>query len=393
MHFGPALPKLGTNVSRRPDLFESLIQPCTDAELEARALDARRLTRQHFGATMRFFAPLYLSNECINSCRYCGFSRENPILRVTLTLDQVETEVRHLLEKGFRNFLLVAGEHPRFVGRDYLAECVRRLRALGVPSINLEVGPMETEDYRSIVEAGAEGLIVYQETYNREVYAAMHLAGPKKDYDARLACPRRAYEAGFRRIGLGALFGLADWREEALALARHLDELLAICWKAFFTVSAPRLRPAAGEFEPLVHVTDRDLTQFVIAMRIAFPQVGIVLSTRESPTLRDGLACVGITAMSAGSHTEPGGYTGAGRDDLHRTSHGCRVELPKDRVPSEGEQATEQFAIADRRSVEEVAVRVRELGLEPVWKDWDPALTAAPVGSQSPRACRWFPPA
>lgn len=365
------------NVSRRPTLFESLIQPCTDAELEVRALEARRLTRQHFGATMRFFAPLYLSNECINSCRYCGFSRENPILRVTLTPEQVEAEARHLLEKGFRSLLLVAGEHPRFVGRDYLAECVRRLRALGVPSIHLEVGPMETEDYRPIVEAGAEGLVVYQETYDRGIYAAMHLTGPKKDYDWRLACPRRAYEAGFRRIGLGALLGLADWREEALALARHLDDLLATCWKTFFTVSAPRLRPAAGEFEPLVHVTDRELAQFVIATRIAFPQVGIVLSTRESPALRDGLACIGVTAMSAGSHTEPGGYTGVGREDLHRTSRGSRVELPKDRVPSEGEQATEQFAIADHRSVEEVAARVRTLGLEPVWKDWDPALQGA----------------
>lgn len=361
-------------MSRLPALFEQLIRPCTDAELEARALEAHRLTRLHFGATMRFFAPLYLSNECVNSCRYCGFSRENPILRVTLSPEQVEAEARHLFDKGFRNILLVAGEHPKLVGPDYLADCVRRLRTLGFPSINLEVGPMETEDYRPLVEAGAEGLVVYQETYDREVYAAMHLAGPKKDYDWRMACPKRAADAGFRRIGLGALLGLADWRQEALALARHLDSLLSTCWKTVFTVSAPRLRPAAGEFEPLVHVTDREFTQFVIAMRIAFPQVGIVLSTRESPALRDGLASVGITMMSAGSHTEPGGYTGAGREDLHRTSRGRRVELAAGGIVSEGEQATEQFAVADHRSVEEVTARVRQLGLEPVWKDWDPAL-------------------
>jgi 2-iminoacetate synthase len=323
---------------------------------------------------MRFFAPLYLSNECVNSCRYCGFSRENPILRVTLTPAQVEEEARHLLRQGFRNLLLVAGEHPRHVGPGYLRECVERLRALGVPSIHLEVGPMETEDYRPLVRAGAEGLVVYQETYDRGVYAAMHLAGPKKDYDWRLACPRRAADAGFRRVGLGALFGLADWREEALALAHHLDGLLASCWKTLFTVSAPRLRPAAGEFEPLVHVTDRDLTQFVIAMRIAFPQVGIVLSTREPPALRDGLAAVGVTLMSAGSHTEPGGYTGAGREDLHRTAKGCRVKAAAGGIPSEGEHATEQFAIADQRPVEEVVARIRSLGLEPVWKDWDAAL-------------------
>ena len=354
--------------------FEALICPCSEAELEARAREARCLTRRHFGATMRLFAPLYLSNECVNSCRYCGFSRENPILRVTLTPEQVETEARHLLEKGFRNLLLVAGEHPRYVSRSYLVECVERLRALGVPSIHLEVGPMETDDYRPLVEAGAEGLVVYQETYDRRVYAAMHLAGPKKDYDWRLACPQRACTAGFRRVGLGALLGLADWREEAAALAHHLDALLKSCWKTFFTVSMPRLRPAAGEFEPSVHVSDRDLAQFVIATRLAFPQVGITLSTRESPALRDGLAGVGVTMMSAGSHTEPGGYTGVGREDLHRTAKGCRVELASGAISSEGEHATEQFAIADARSAEEVAARLRGLGLEPVWKDWDPAL-------------------
>ncbi len=363
------------DVNRRLVLFESLLAACSDLELEGRAREARRLTRQHFGATMRFFAPLYLSNECINSCRYCGFSRENPILRTTLTPDQVEAEARHLLEKGFRTLLLVAGEHPRHVGLSYLLECVGRLRALRVPSIHLEIGPLETADYRQLVEAGAEGLVVYQETYNRAVYAAMHLAGPKKDYDWRLASPSRGCDAGFRRVGLGALLGLADWREETLALARHLDALLKTFWKVFFTVSLPRLRPAAGEFAPLVRVTDRDLTQIALALRLAFPQVGIVLSTRESPALRDGLAGIGVTMMSAGSHTEPGGYTGAGRADLHRTEKGRRVELAPAALPSDGGRATEQFAIADRRSVEEVAARIRRLGLEPVWKDWDPALT------------------
>lgn len=355
-------------------LFEQLIQPCPDERLEAMAAESRALTLRHFGRTMRLFAPLYLSNECVNVCRYCGFSRDNPILRVTLTADQVEAEARHLMREGFRNILLVAGEHPRFVGGDYLAECVRRLRALGIPSVHLEVGPMETADYRPIVAAGAEGLVVYQETYDRSVYAEMHTSGPKKDFDWRLACPDRAHEAGFRRIGIGALFGLADWRAEALALAAHLDALLRRCWKSFFTVSLPRLRPAAGEFQPLTRMSDRDLAQVVFALRIAFPQVGIVLSTREAPALRDGLATLGVTMMSAGSHTEPGGYTGAGKDDLHLTTKGRRTDASTEQIRSEGEHATEQFAIADDRAVGEVVGRIRELGREPVWKDWDAAI-------------------
>ncbi len=368
-------------------LVRQLLQPCSDEQLEAMAEDSRRLTRHHFGATMRLFAPLYLSNECVNNCRYCGFSRDNPILRVTLTPEQVEAETHHLMRQGFRNILLVAGEHPKFVGRDYLAECVRRLRRLGVSSINLEVGPMEADEYRPIVEAGAEGLVVYQETYHREVYAAMHLSGPKRDYDWRRACPRRAYEAGFRRIGLGALLGLADWREEAVALAAHLQELMATCWKAFFTLSVPRLRPAAGEFQPLVSLSDRDMAQLIFALRIAFPQVGIVLSTRESPALRDGLAALGITMMSAGSHTEPGGYTGAGRESLHLTTRGHAQPPPG--IRSEGEQATEQFTVADQRPVETMLIRLRDLGFDPVWKDWDPALnTSSPLPNrQQPKRC------
>src|SRR5438034_574266 len=167
---------------------------------------------------MRLFAPLYLSNECINNCRYCGFSRENPILRVTLSVDEVVKEARHLAAAGFRQLLLVAGEHPKFVSRDYLGECIRALRD-DFSSISIEVAPMETEDYVPIVDAGAEGLVVYQETYDRAIYDQLHLAGPKKDFGWRLACPERGYDAGFRRIGIGALFGLAPWREEAIALA------------------------------------------------------------------------------------------------------------------------------------------------------------------------------
>jgi 2-iminoacetate synthase len=238
------------------------------------------------------------------------------------------------------------------------------------PSIALEVGPLETDEYQPIVDAGAEGLVVYQETYDRAVDASMHTSGPKMNFDWRLDTAERGYMAGFKRLGIGALLGLADWRYEAICLAAHVEHLLKHCWKSQITVSIPRLRPAAGEFEPLVHVTDREMTQLICALRLTFPQVGIVLSTRESAKLRDGLVPLGITMMSAGSHTEPGGYTGQGQDKLHVTKGGRLLPV----VNSEGEHATVQFEIADNRSAAKVAADLDSMGYEPVWKDWDGSL-------------------
>jgi len=230
---------------------------------------------------------------------------------------------------------------------------------------------METEQYRPLVEAGADGLVVYQETYDRALYAQLHTAGPKRNFDWRLETPERAYEAGFRRLGIGALFGLGGWRREALCLAAHADYLLRHCWKAQLTISLPRMRPCAGEFQPLTEMAERELAQLVCAFRLLFPDAGLVLSTRESPRLRDGLIPLGITLLSAGSHTEPGGYTGAGREKIHHTERGRIVDLVADAAG-----ATGQFTIADDRSPGEVAALLRRLGYEPVWKDWDAALTA-----------------
>lgn len=347
--------------------FSSLLDA---GDLEALARESMRATRRHFGRTMRIFAPLYLSNECVNNCRYCGFSRDNPILRVTLSLDQVVREAKHLAAEGFRNVLLVAGEHPRFVSEGYLERCIEAVRDF-IPTVGIEVGPMEAPEYARLVRAGCEGLVVYQETYDREVYGQMHTAGPKRDFDWRLACPERGYAAGFRRIGIGALFGLSDWRLEALRLAAHLEHLYRHCWKAHFTVAFPRLRPAAGGFTPLASFPDEALVRVLCAFRVCFPEAGIVLSTREPPLLRDSLAPLGVTMMSAGSHTEPGGYTGAGGDDLHLTVRGRRVELDE---RTGCDKAEGQFGIADERSAAEVAAMLRRLGLDPVWKDWDRAI-------------------
>ena len=374
MSFAHALDNLALEKSPTVRRFERLLAPKSDAELEGLARESQALTRQNFGRTMRLFAPLYLSNECINNCRYCGFSRDNPILRVTLELTEVIAEARHLASEGFRQILLVAGEHPKFVSGNYLAECVRAL-AQDFSSIAIEVGPMEQDEYRPLVQAGVEGLVVYQETYNRQVYAEMHTSGPKRDFNWRLDSAVRGYEAGFHRLGIGALFGLAPWRPEAIALASHLEYLLKRCWQAQISVSLPRLRPAAGGFEPAFTMTDRELAQLICALRISFPQVGIVLSTRESASLRDALVPLGITTMSAGSHTEPGGYTGQGSANLHVSVRG-RVVAPEFEEGAD-RLATGQFEISDERSPAEIAAALRRNGLEAVWKDWDQALLAS----------------
>jgi len=360
--------------------FAALISPAGSEILETLGRRAHAMTQQRFGKTIRLFAPLYLSNECINNCAYCGFSRDNPILRVTLSLDEVRQEAQALKEQGFRNLLLVAGEHPKFVSNGYLRDCIAALHA-DWPSLSLEVGPMETADYRPLVAAGADGLVVYQETYDRNVYAEMHTAGPKRNFDWRLETPERAYAAGFRRLGISPLYGLADWRLEALSVAAHADFLLRNCWKAALTISTVRIRPCAGEFQALTHLSDRELAQLICALRLMFPDVGIVLSTRENPKLRDGLIPLGVTMMSAGARTEPGGYTGAGRENIHQTVRGKIVELASgasEWAPQEGHptNATGQFNIADERSPGDVAAMIRKLGYEPVWKDWDAALTA-----------------
>jgi 2-iminoacetate synthase len=360
--------------------FAALISPAAGELLEIMGKKSHSMTQQRFGKTIRLFAPLYLSNECVNNCAYCGFSRDNPILRVTLSIEEVLREAQELKAQGFRNILLVAGEHPKFVSNNYLHDCVAALHA-EIPSVSLEVGPMETDEYKPIVAAGADGLVVYQETYDRAIYDKMHTAGPKKNFDWRLETAERAYAAGFRRLGIGALFGLADWRYEAICVAAHADFLLRHCWKAQLTISLPRLRPCAGEFQPLTHMADRELVQLVCAFRLMFPDAGLVLSTREPARLRDGLIPLGITLISAGSHTEPGGYTGAGKEKIHHTERGRIVELASGAsewaaTNGHATNATGQFEIADDRSPGEVAELIRKLGYEPVWKDWDAALTA-----------------
>lgn len=378
MAFADVFPELMQRPTPLMERFARLIAEDGAPPLEALARRSQELTRRHFGRTMRLFAPLYLSNECVNNCTYCGFSRDAPILRTTLTVEQVVREARHLHGQGQRHILLVAGEHPKFVSDGYLQDCLDALKSF-IPTLAIEVGPMEDAQYGEIVRHGAEGLIAYQETYDRAVYGQLHTAGPKRNFDWRLNCPERAYAGGFRRLGIGALFGLAGWRHEALALCAHLEYLHKHCWKAQFTVAFPRMRPYAGNYQyqpdPAHFLPDRALVRLITAFRVTFPQTGIVMSTREPEHLRDAMAGLGVTHMSAGARTEPGGYTGAGSDDLHLTVKGRRVELLQ---PKGCEKATEQFQISDTRSAAQVAAMLRHQRLDPVWKDWDAALLACP---------------
>jgi 2-iminoacetate synthase len=346
--------------ARSMEDFCALLSPAVAPHLEELAAQSQKLTRHFFGNTIRLFAPLYLSNECVNVCKYCGFSRHNAIPRITLPAAKVEDETRLLAARGFRSLLIVAGEHPKYVANGYVAECIRRCLPL-TPQIALELGPLETAEYAPLVAAGAEGLVVYQETYHEPTYREMHTAGPKKNYAWRLDTAERGHAAGFRRLGIGALFGLHDWRYEAVALAAHARHLLKHCWNSYLTVALPRLRPAAGGFNvaPENVLGDRELVQLMTALRLLLPTAGLVLSTREPAKLRDGLCTLGVTHMSAGSSTEPGGY-----------SHFDESQWTPTRA-----QPGEQFHIADERPPQVVAAMLRARGLDPVWKDHDLALT------------------
>lgn len=336
------------NPVKKLEAFAALISPIGASQLEHLAQASHELTIQRFGNIIQLYAPIYVSNECVDTCTYCGFSRENQIVRLTLKPLEVLREVRILLKKGFRHLLLVSGEHPRATSADYIEEVIKLLHR-EVPSISLELAPQTEEIYKQWVNAGAEGLVVYQETYQPNEYAEVHLAGKKKNYTWRLEASERGARAGMKRLGIGILLGLADWRKDAIALVAHAQYLLKHLWRTQLTISLPRIRPSAGGFNPKYSISDREFTQLICALRLSLPDVGIVLSTREKPTLRDGLTRLGITHMSAGSRTEPGGY-----------------ENP--------EGAEEQFEIEDKRDPSEVALAIRNLGYEPVWKDWESIL-------------------
>ncbi len=310
---------------------------------------SHRLTVQRFGRAIQMYAPLYLSNECIDTCLYCGFSRPNKIERKTLTVEEVLKEAEFLIDQGFQHLLLVSGEHPKKVSVDYLCEVAHRLKP-HISSLDIEVAPFEEKDYRRLVQAGVDGVLIYQETYQEEVYKKVHLAGPKKDYQKRLKTVEMACSAGIRTIGLGVLLGLADWKEEIPKLVSHARYLMKRYWQTEVRISLPRIKTCASGFQATHPVSDEELAYMICWLRKELPETGIVLSTREKSELRDRLLKLGVTHMSAGSRTEPGGY-------LHP------------------EESGKQFELEDRRTPAEVAEAIRKSGYEPVWKDWEGGLS------------------
>ncbi len=366
--------------SYRLEKLLAFISPAAEDYLEDMAQLARQLTVQRFGRTIRLYAPLYLSNFCVNSCRYCGFNRENKFKRTRLTIEQALTEADIIAAEGFRDILLVSSEDRKIVSIEYLTELAKKLRSK-FSSISIEVYQMSVAEYAKLFEAGIKGVTVYQETYDRQAYAYYHRDGPKSDYDNRLDTPDRVAAAGMREIGLGALLGLADWRVETLALAEHAAYLVKRYWRSHVSFSFPRLRPAYSRLQTSDHLSlgschllsDKNLVQMMMALRLCFADVGLVLSTRERAELRDRLIKLGTTKMSAGSKTCPGGYSEQ-TDASPLVSAKARAVAGKAGMIRAG-VAGRQFEIDDSRSPAQVAAMIRAQGAEPVWKDWDSAFS------------------
>jgi 2-iminoacetate synthase len=337
---------------RHPEDLAVLLAPAAAPFLEDLAQAAHRLTRQHFGRTIGLYAPIYLSNICHSDCLYCHYAMGSggQGVRRTLTTEEIRAECAALAGHGFQSVLLLTGEAPKAAPPDYLAQAVALAREYFV-SVAVEVYALEEADYRRLVDRGLEGVTLYMETYHRETYAAVHRRGRKRDYDYRLEAIARAGRAEVRRLSLGALLGLYPWWADGFWLGLHAHHLQKECWQSAISLSFPRLRHAPARFQVPYLLADRELVQLMLALRLFLPEVGFNLSTRESASLRDRLIPLGVTMMSAGSSTRPGGY-----------------------AHLEAEAALEQFEIEDRRSPAEVAAAIRRAGYDPVWKDFDRAF-------------------
>ena len=325
--------------------FKALISPAAEPFLEQMAVKSRHTTRTRFGNTMSLYIPLYLSNLCANVCTYCGFSMDNRIKRKVLSLDEIEREIDVIVEMKFDSVLLVTGEHETKVGLQYFKQVIPIIKQR-INYVALEVQPMQQQDYQELVSLGVDAVMVYQETYHPSTYAQHHLRGNKRDFEFRVNTPDRLARAGVKKIGLGALIGLEDWRVDTFLTASHLHYMERNYWKSSYSISFPRIRPCEGSITPKSNMSDKQLVQLICAYRIFNQQVELSLSTRESPIFRDNVLSLGITNMSAASKTQPGGYA------------------------SEQEEL-EQFAISDERSASVVANSIVKAGLSPVWTDWD----------------------
>ncbi len=329
--------------------FKALVSPAAAPYLEEMAVLSQQITQKRFGKTIQMYVPLYLSNECNNICTYCGFSLDNKLRRKTLNAVEVMQEVAAIKDMGFDHVLLVTGEANQTVHVEYFEKVLDLIRP-HFSHISMEVQPLDTSDYSTLREKGLNTVLVYQETYHQEDYRKHHPKGKKSNFQYRLETPDRLGQAGIHKMGLGVLIGLEDWRTDSFFTALHLSYLEKKYWQSKYSLSFPRLRPFSGGLEPKVEMKDRELVQLICAYRLLNEEIELSISTRESPTFRNNIIKLGITAMSAGSKTNPGGYA---------------VEP----------ESLEQFEISDDRNTAEIARIIRKQGYEPVWKDWDNCLS------------------
>lgn len=331
------------------DDFKVLISPAAKPFIEEMAQRSHALTKKRFGNTIQMYVPMYLSNECQNICTYCGFSLTNKIPRKTLTDKEILQEVAHIKELGYDHILLVTGEANSTVGVSYLKNAISLIQK-HFSNISIEVQPLDQKEYEILIKEGLYAVLVYQETYHKATYKTHHPKGKKSNFEYRLDTPDRLGKAGVHKIGIGALFGLEDWRIDSFYTALHLKYLQKTYWKTKYSISFPRLRPHEGEVQPKVEMTDTDLAQLICAYRLLDEDVELSMSTRESETFRNHIINLGITSISAESKTNPGGYAVA-------------------------PQSLEQFEISDERSTQEIKQMIQSQGYEVVWKDWDKAFS------------------
>lgn len=329
--------------------FKALISPAALPHLEKMAQLSQRLTQKRFGKTIQMYVPLYLSNECQNICTYCGFSFDNKIKRKTLSDAEVIKEAEAIKALGYDHILLVTGEANQTVGVSYLKNAIRLLRPF-FSHISIEVQPLDQNEYEELITEGLNTVLVYQETYHKEDYKLHHPKGKKSNFNYRLETPDRLGKSGVHKIGLGILIGLEDWRTDSFFTALHLTYLEKKYWRTKYSVSFPRMRPAEGIIEPKVIMNDKELVQLICAYRIFNEEIELSISTRENEIFRNNIIKLGVTSMSAGSKTNPGGY----------------IVDPA---------SLEQFEISDERTPKEIESMIKENGYEVVWKDWDNVLT------------------
>lgn len=328
--------------------FKALISPAGEKYLEPMAYISRKLTQQRFGKVILLYIPLYLSNECSNHCIYCGFNHNNKIARKTLNDEEILEEIKVIKSMGYDNVLLLTGEHPRIAGADYIEHAITLCKEY-FAAVNLEVYPMSVEEYKRMAMAGCNSVYIYQETYNEDRYKIYHPKGMKSNYYHRLSTPERIAKAGMHRLGMGALIGLEEWRTEMVYLAIHLQFMNKNYWRTKYSLSFPRMRPAAGGYQPNFLMSEKQFAQALWAFRIFDNDVEISMSTRETSNMRDHFITLGVTSISAGSHTDPGGYAHP------------NIEL-------------EQFHVNDDRTPKAIEQMIRNQGYDVIYKDWDSSL-------------------